>query len=267
MTDMPAFYPNELIEEIKGRQQKGVNIHTLVLWTKHPQKLLDEPLHSFLLGLHGVQLFVELTITGMAGVVVGMDHEEKAIIVEPNVPKVEEALAILPKIIELVGKPARILLRIDPIFRIKDIHGKVYTNLPSFKPILTAAATLGIDHFTFSFLEKGMHRKVDARFEKRGLTILSPKETERLKMLEWINKLATEHRVTISACCVPGLPPSACIDGKLLEDLHDRHLPLGHKQPKSRLLCGCTESIDLGGWPPKKCYSGCLYCYGSPCFP
>ena len=37
MTDMPTYYPNELIEEVEKRQAKGLMIHTLVLWTKTHQ--------------------------------------------------------------------------------------------------------------------------------------------------------------------------------------------------------------------------------------
>ena len=51
MTDMPAFYPKQLIEAVETRRKKGVQIHTLVLWTKHPASLLKEPLNSYLTGL------------------------------------------------------------------------------------------------------------------------------------------------------------------------------------------------------------------------
>ena len=48
MTDMPAFYPEQVLEEVNKRVAKGQDIHTLVLWTKHPYSLLKEPLKSFL---------------------------------------------------------------------------------------------------------------------------------------------------------------------------------------------------------------------------
>ena len=47
MTDMPKFYPEILIEEVNKRMDK--NIHTLVLWTKHPKPLLVNPLFDFLM--------------------------------------------------------------------------------------------------------------------------------------------------------------------------------------------------------------------------
>ena len=266
MTDMPAFYPNELIEGVKSRIHKGVKISTLVLWTKHPQKLFDEPLHTFLVELKksGIQLFVQLTISGMGGIICGKTNTGKPLQLEPNVSSPAESLALLPKIIELIENPARIRLRIDPIVRIEFPDKKIYTNLPAFEPILKQAAKLGINNFTFSFLEKRMHRKVDNRFERLGINILSPNHEERAKMLIWTRKLAQQYEVSINACCVPELPSSSCINGLLLEQLHDQHLPVSHKMPKSRTLCGCTASIDIGGWPPRKCRSGCLYCYANP---
>jgi hypothetical protein len=58
MTDMPKYYPLDLIREIDKRKEKGRKIHTLVLWTKHPGALLTNPLHRYLeqLKKEGVQL-------------------------------------------------------------------------------------------------------------------------------------------------------------------------------------------------------------------
>ena len=89
MTDMPAFYPQQLIEAVESRRKKGVKIHTLVLWTKHPASLLKEPLYSFLLGLRndGIQLYVQLTITGMGQLPMGTDLNGDPILIEPHAPK------------------------------------------------------------------------------------------------------------------------------------------------------------------------------------
>jgi hypothetical protein len=167
-------------------------------------------------------------------------------------------------LVSLTGDARRILLRIDPIIRIRDARGQLFSNLQWFEPILCHAAGVGVSRFTFSFLEKGIHAKVDKRFENIGCEIVSPNSAERKKMQEWTVSLAQKYRVSISACCVPELPSSACINGMLLEKLHDRQLSVSHNQTKSRELCGCTQSVDLGGWPPRKCASGCLYCYANP---
>jgi len=92
---------------------------------------------------------------------------------------------------------------------------------------------------------------------------IPPSNPEREKMLHWIEDLEKKLQVGIHPCCVPNMPISKCIDGEELMHLHDDHAPVSLKQPRKRKLCGCTESIDIGGWPPKKCYTGCLYCYAN----
>lgn len=266
MCDMPKYYPNDIITETEKRLKKGLQIHTLVLWTKHPASLLVNPLYDFLIKLkaENTQIFVQLTITGMGGLVVGKRTDGKPMIPEPNVPRFEEALKILPKIIELTGNAQRIKLRIDPVARIKDTDGKVFSNLKYFPVIVDFASKLGIQNFVFSFLEKGFYRKVDMRYVKIGGEIIPPDNNERYTTALWLQKLQAKYDVRLEACNVLGFDESRCVDGNLLMQLHDdKNFFVSLKQPRSRALCGCTESIDIGGWPPKKCYSGCDYCYAN----
>lgn len=253
MTDMPKFYPEILIEEVNKRMDK--NIHTLVLWTKHPKSLLVNPLFDFLMDLKskGIQLYIQLTITGMGGT-----------FIEPNAPMLEDSILVLPKVIELVGKPERIRLRIDPIVKIEDVQGVITTNLHHLPEIVERCSKLGIKTYSFSFLENKMHKKVNKRFDDLGLTILSPNQEEREKMVKWIHNIESDFGVNIYACAVPGIQSSACIDGEYLEHLHDNSgLNTSHKQPFKRSLCGCSMSTDIGGFPPRKCFTGCIYCYGN----
>jgi hypothetical protein len=266
MTDLPAFYPNELIHEVQRRLAKNVKIHTLVLWTKHPASLFKEPLHSFLLALkkQHIQLYVQLTITGMGKEIVGYNTNNHPVILEPNVPDTREALQMLPMVISLTENPERIKLRVDPIVRIKDFKGNEYSNLSAFEPIVSHCASFGVTHYAFSFLEKEAYQKVNNRFIKRGLEIIAPTPEERDEMHTRIRKLEAEYKVSIHACCVEGFPESSCIDGSLLNRLNPQTPTISVNKPHTRALCGCTTSIDIGGWPPKKCYSGCLYCYATP---
>ena len=273
MTDMPTYYPNELIEEVEKRRTKGLSIHTLVLWTKNPSSLLKSPLNDYLKEVRGkgIQLYLQLTITGMGQLPMGTDVNGKPIIIEPHAPKWEDAVAVLPDVIDLLGNPLRVRLRIDPILRFKDAHGVIYSNLDYMSRIIEATAPMGIKTYSFSFVEdkgdtelgKG-HLKVNRRFEKLGLTLLPPSAEEREKIKSEVIGLSNHHDVSIYSCATPGMEKSSCINGAWLEQLHDSHMPTSHKECPSRALCGCTESIDLGGWPPKKCYTGCLYCYSNP---
>ena len=265
MTDMPGFYQKELIDEIEKRRAKGWLIHTLVLWTKHPASLLKEPFCTYLRGLmnDGIQLYIQLTITGMGQLPMGVDYLGNPVIIEPHAPKWKDAVAALPQVIELVGNPLRIRLRIDPILRFKDADGVIQKNLAYMPKIIAATAPLGIKNYSFSFVEKVYH-KVLQRFCKLGLTLMPPDDVERDNMKVWLEQLSNQYGVNIYSCSTPGFPKSSCIDGTLLEQLHDNHLPTSQELQGHRALCGCTKSTDLGGWPPKACGTGCLYCYSNP---
>ena len=258
MTDMPKYYPEQLIDAVNDRKK----IHTLVMWTKHPRSLLTEPLLSFLEGLKqdGTQLYVQLTITGMGQMVMGTDINGKPVIMEPNAPTLADSIDALDQVIELVENPMRIRLRIDPLIRYKDANGEIQSNYELFEPILSQTAAKGIKTYSFSFVESGMHKKVNRRFEHLGLTLLPPTDEERKDFANKFQELEKKYGVTISSCAIPGFNKTACICAKLLESLHDKHLPLEDKPGKSRPLCGCSKSIDIG-FPPKKCYTGCQYCY------
>jgi hypothetical protein len=263
MTDMPKFYPEELIDEVEGRLQKGEKIHTLILLTKHPRALLKDPLYSYLLGLkqRNIQLFLQLTITGLGGLTIGKKANGKPLILESNTPPYKDSLEILPQVIQLLGKPARIRLRFDPVVRIKDINGREFSNLRFLPEILEDVSKLGVTEVSFSLLEKNLYQKVEGRFKAMGCSIIKTTEKERSTLGIWLKELEDKYGVRIHACCVPGFPDSKCVDGEVLASLHDEIIPVNLTQQRKREKCACTHTIDVGGWPPKTCYSGCEYCY------
>ena len=263
MTDMPKYYPEQLIDSVIDRKNKAQMIHTLVMWTKHPRSLLIEPLFSFLQRLKqdGTQLYLQLTITGMGQMVMGTDINGNLVIMEPNAPTYADSIDALDEVIKLVENPMRIRLRIDPLIRYKDANGEIQSNYELFEPILSLTAAKGIKTYSFSFVESGMHKKVDNHFAHLGFTLLPPTDIERKDFAVKFQELEKKYGVIISSCAIPGFNKTACISAKLLENLHDKNLPLEDKPGRSRPLCGCSKSIDIGGWPPKKCYTGCQYCY------
>lgn len=263
MTDMPKFYHKELIKEVQVRIDKGMDIHTLVLWTKHPDALLKPELRDYLLKLKnmGTQIYLECTITGMGRMLIG---EEDPIIMEPNVPNCKKAIRDLVEVINLLESPLRIKLRIDPIIRLKHTKtGEVFTNLRYANYILKETSKLGIKEYVFSFVETGIHQKVDNRFRKYDWKIVPPNIQEKKKVYDWLEAKAKIYDIQIKPCCVPGLEENRCIDGYRLQELHDDNKKVSLKEPRKRELCACTHSIDIGGWPPKRCYSGCKYCYAN----
>lgn len=266
MTDMPKFYPNQLIEEVEKRLKKGINIHTLVLWSKHPKSLISGSLYEYLLELksRNIQLYYQCTITGMGGRKIGRNREREVFILEPNVPKPYEAIQDLKKVIELLGNPLRVKLRIDPIVRIRNkVTNEVFSNIVFAEEIIKESSNLGVKDYTFSFLESGIHKKVDRRFDRYNWRVITPSLQEKENTYNWFKEKANKYNVNIEACCVSGLKESRCIDGYLLNKLHDSEVGVDLNEPRKRDLCACTNSIDIGGWPPKKCFSGCKYCYAN----
>ncbi|RXM73600.1 DUF1848 family protein [Clostridium tetani] len=266
MTDMPKFYPNELIKETQKRLDNGNDIHTIVLWSKHPSSLLIGELNEYLnlLKNKGVQLYYQCTITGMGGRVIGKNRDGTKFILEPGVPKPYAAISDLKKVIKLLESPLRIKLRIDPIVKIKNKYtGDMFSNISLAEEVIKETSKLGVKNYTFSFLESGIHNKVDYRFNRYDWSIITPNIEEKEKVYKWFKNKAEKYNVNIESCCVPGLPESRCIDGYLLNKLHDLNKIADLKEPRKRQICACTHSIDIGGWPPKKCYSGCKYCYAN----
>lgn len=266
MTDMPKFYPNELIEEVEKRLNKGIDIHTLALWSKHPKSLISGRLYTYLLELkkRNIQLYYQCTITGMGGRKIGKCNERESFILEPNVPKSYEAINDLREVIGLLGNPLRVKLRIDPIIRIKNkLTNEVFSNILLAEEIMKETSKLGIKSYTFSFLESGIHDKVDRRFSRYDWEIITPNLQEKENIYNWFKEKANKYNVNVEACCVPGLKESRCINGYLLNELHDSGKTADLKEPRKRNLCACTNSIDIGGWPPKNCFSGCKYCYAN----
>ncbi len=79
-------------------------------------------------------------------------------------------------------------------------------------------------------------------------------------------EIAAGHGLTLYSCAspllaaVPGLAAGRCIDGALLAALAGEKASLA-RDAGQRAACGCTKSIDIGGYD-RKCEFGCEYCYG-----
>lgn len=266
MCDLPQWYQQYLIHEIKQRLETGRTLHSLVIWTKHPLALLKSPLYDELSYLKsiGIQLYFQITITGMGNRVCGYDKFQRPWRPEPIAPSKEESVKILPQLISLTEHPLRIRLRIDPILQVKDIKGEFYSNYEECKDTIEKCSALGIRKFSFSFVEPGIYRKVDRRFQQLGITLIKFDEILRNKIRYEFSDLEKKLGVDISGCCIEDWPVSSCINGRMLQQLHPQKLDVSLCQPHSRPLCGCTASIDIGGWPPKTCPTGCDYCYARP---
>ena len=231
-------------------------MHTVVLWSKDFTNLLN---NAF--GLRDVladhdQLYLHFTVTGLGGTAI-----------EPGVPPYREVLAQLPELTALAGHPWRISVRFDPILFWREGSG-VRSNIDAFPRVADAAAAAGIRDIRVSFAQ--WYGKAVRRAAGRGLAFPVPTEEEQRSGASELAAVAAARGLVLQACCqpllagVPGLRPSACIDGALLGSLHPRREPVSKRRDRSqRESCLCTESKDIGSYT-QACPHGCVYCYANP---
>lgn len=246
--DMVAFFP-DLIVDVLARRSPPERTHSLVFWSKAPANLLRHQ------GLRSVlsrydQSVLHLTVTGMG-----------AGVLEPGIPPAREVLDLLPDLVDLLGDPRRIRLRFDPIVHIAGAGLPGDSNLAFFPDVAQAASRAGLSHLITSWMTP--YPKVLARLDGAGLQYRPPDESERQTVWAALQDEAARWGLTLSTCCDPVLPMSACIDAAWLNTLHPQGFvapspPAGGQRPR----CGCVKSWDIGWYYP--CPGGCLYCYGRP---
>ena len=243
MTDLPAYYPQFMIDTIEKRIKLGQKIHSVVIWTKHANALNKEPLRSYLQQLknNGIQLSIQLTITGMGRKLVGESAQGKLWSPEPNVPKLQDSIDQLVNLVHLVDDARRITIRIDPIAKFRFSDGSSYTNQAELSEIIALASNVGIKRFAFSLLEPYVYKKVIRRFNLIGIEIQSFTLHERMCLQAERAELEQRFDCEINACCVEGFPASACVSGKQLSSMHPKTKPFHLKCPL-HVQCACVQN-------------------------
>jgi hypothetical protein len=231
-------------------------VHTVVLWSKDYTNLLGNS-HGLkdLLASYD-QLYLHFTVTGLGGTAI-----------EPGVPPYPEALAQLPGLVAAAGDALRVSVRFDPVLFWGE-EGETRSNFPLFSEVAEAAAVQGIRDMRMSFAQ--WYGKAVRRAAARPFPFVVPSETELKSRAVELAAIAAARGLVLHACSqallagVPGLQPSACIDGALLERLHPRHEPASRRKDRGqREACLCTESKDIGSYT-QACPHGCVYCYANP---
>jgi len=270
-TDLVAHYSGWLAASLKSgeafffhhgsRRQVRVDlspdlVHTLVLWSKNFQPLLDNQheLRDLLSGYD--QVYFHFTITGLGGS-----------FLERLAPPPAAALEQLPALLEVAGRPERISIRFDPIIFWRE-SGQLKSNLDFFSLLARAISRLGIRTVRFSFTQ--WYRKAVARAAKAGLDFYDPGLEEKKKVVARLVATAGEYGLELWSCsqaevaALQGVKASACIDGAWLSQLHPRQEPASTQKDRTqRPDCLCTESIDIGSYA-QSCPAACLYCYANP---
>lgn len=269
-TDLVASFPEWLAAALRAGRARVLGphgrvrevdlspeaVHTIVFWTKDVSNLLRNA-HGLSALLEAYdQVYVHFTITGLGGTPV-----------EPGAPEPRAALAQLGESVAFAGEPRRVSVRFDPVLFWEE-GGAVASNLPFFRELAPAAAAVGIRDVRMSFAQwYGRSRR---RASARGFRYVDPPDEEKRARAEEMAAIAAAHGLALHACSqpalagVPGLVPSACVDGALLESLHPRREPASRRKDRSqRAACLCTESTDIGSYA-QACPHGCVYCYAHP---
>lgn len=246
--EMVGFFPEKIIDFLR-RNCPPSNVHTLFFWTKKADNLITHTELRKLIKQYD-QIFIHFSITGMGNS-----------FLESGIPSTQSSIDLLPGLIELCGGTERISVRFDPIVHFKYDDGAEFTNLYYFEDIVSRVRQTGVNKLIISWMTP--YPKVRVRLKQMGITPLSVSPDQLKKEAEWIYTLTKKFNMKVSACCVPGLPESRCIDGYLLNKLH----PIGYKASLEkaggqRRNCGCTKSWDIGWY--NTCPGGCVYCYANP---
>jgi hypothetical protein len=230
-------------------------VHSVVLWSKDFGHFLanSHGLRDLLAGYD--QLYLHFTVTGLGGTPI-----------EPGALPYREALGQLAGLVAAVGDPRRVSIRFDPVLHWEE-NGTVRSNWPVFPEVAEAAARHGLRDIRMSFAQ--WYGKAKRRAAVRRFPFVDPPDDEKRARAAEMAAVAAATGLVLSACCqpalagVPGLRPSACIDGELLASLHPRREPASKRKDRGqRAACLCTESKDIGSYQ-QTCPHGCVYCYAN----
>jgi len=269
-TDLVAFFPEELAGMLAEKRARVLgpsghtysvdlnpqNVHSIVLWSKNFDNLINNRFRlKERLDKYDLR-YCHFTITGLGGS-----------FIEKGVPSPEETLHQLDSLIEIVGRPERVSVRFDPIV-FWEKQGEMKTNLNFFETLAPSLAAKGITAIRFSFAQ--WYNKAKRRADKADFAYVDPSVEEKKKRAAGLFSIAKTWNLHLYSCSqkflteVPGINPSACIDGTLLQNLHpQKEKPSIKKDKSQRSECGCTESVDIGSYS-LSCPHSCLYCYANP---
>lgn len=249
--DLAAYFPEKFIHTLTTKLPPE-RVHTIVIWTKDPVRVLkNKELISVLKNYK--QLFFHVTVTGMGGTVL-----------EPGIPPKEKALDTLPELVRFTKSPERVRVRFDPVVHLKMKTGNIYSNIDEFASVAYATMNAGIKHMVLSWMQ--IYPKVKKRLLSYGIKPMELSSAKIQSEADYLTKKADDYGITLHFCSTEPLEPSRCIDGYLLRNLHpDKEKADTEKAAGQRALCGCTKSWDIGWY--YKCPGGCLYCYANPTVP
>lgn len=171
---------------------------------------------------------------------------------EPNVPDTTDIIRSFCEVSDIIGSE-RTVWRYDPV-----ILNDTYTlnhHLEHFNDMCFELSG-HTKRCIFSFLE--YHMKLDASLGDKGIRV--PTDAERKGLVSEMDRISSEHGITLSACCtdVPGVSRRSCIDER---SMNEWNIPYSFTDVPNRKGCGCVRTIDIGEYDT--CMHDCSYCYAN----
>ena len=274
-TDIPAFYMDwfmgriaagffDVVNPYNGRIRRvpadAGRVHTIVFWSKNFGRFLAGG-YGERLTAAGYHLFFNFTINS------------RNKLLEPNLPPLEERLDQLRRLADHFGT-RRIHWRFDPVCFYSSRNGERKDNLGDFETIADTAAATGISTCITSFMD--FYKKIARRAAAiPGFSFVDPGLKEKSAKIQWLEAVLAPRGIALQACCekdlLSALPPestvtaSACVPGGLFMSLDGGAVSLKKDAGQRRSAgCGCTVSMDIGGYREHPCFHDCLFCYANP---
>lgn len=275
--------PAKLVARLRGDEALGAriaglryaergeclsSIHTLVLWVKMSLRNL---LHHR--GVRGVvrdiqgcggQVFLQLSITGLAGTFLELDSQPWAELLDDLDQVFAEGLV----------RPEAVEVRFDPLLEVRT-HGR--TTLGNmrpaiFEPIIQRCCAMGIEKFSAAYVEAD-YRRVAGRADDFGVRYVRHSRRRVRSVIAELEQRCRSHGGDLRVCVNPndyirqdGKPGMlrGCVDGAILRAIHPDGEPCSLARDRGQRYpdCQCTLSVDIGTY--ETCPNTCLYCYAQP---
>jgi Domain of unknown function (DUF1848) len=274
-TDIPAFYMDWFMEQIKNRMFDVVNpynrrkfsvpatpdkVHTIVFWSKNFGPFMKGGFGEKLSAM-GYNLFFNFTLNSNSP------------LLEPRIPPLARRLDQLRELSRNYD-PKSINWRFDPVCFFRFDQQPVRNNLDDFSRIVAWASQCGVSRCITSFMDD--YAKIKKRIiSMPGFSFIDPVLSEKIKILLKMEKELAGKHIDLYTCCekelLEALPSgssiqnSSCIPNDLLVKIFGGNLSFKRATgQRTTSGCGCMVSADIGSYHLHPCYHNCLFCYANP---
>ena len=258
-TDIPAFYPEWLINRLKEGfvlvrnpfNTKQISkiylspdvVDCIVFWTKNPQPLIPKLKEIDDLGF---KYYFQFTLTS---------YDTS---LEAKVPPKKSIINTLKKLSEKIGKN-KIIWRYDPILLTDHFNFKYHEKWFRF---IADELNEYTNKCIISYID--MYKKCERNLKDVHVKQISDKDKKCLS--KTLSDIASDNGMIMESCAETlflsnyGVCPGKCIDDRLISKIIGQKISI-EKDKSQRHECGCVASIDIGAY--NTCKHECKYCYAN----